>query len=152
MKVGEIIRRLNKKESIALLAKQLGITPYTLSKKLRLLGYEYDSEQKKRVFVGAGEEPYDWNILDISAANLPNNGKEELNYDQLIYEELQQIRILLEGKEYKSALAIIEGEKAKRTFAISLDVLERLDRAAKETGWQKSRIVETALQEWLQKL
>ena len=57
MTIGEIIDGLNRRESIAIIAKRLEISPYTLSKKLRLIGYEYDGEQKKRIFVGDGEEP-----------------------------------------------------------------------------------------------
>ena len=52
MTIGEIIDCLNRRESIAIIAKRLEISPYTLSKKLRLIGYEYDGEQKKRIFVG----------------------------------------------------------------------------------------------------
>lgn len=59
--IGEIIDGLNRRESIAIIAKRLEISPYTLSKKLRLIGYEYDGEQKKRIFVGDGEEPRHYN-------------------------------------------------------------------------------------------
>ncbi len=51
MTIGEIIDCLNRRESIAIIAKRLEISPYTLSKKLRLIGYEYDGEQKKAYFL-----------------------------------------------------------------------------------------------------
>ena len=37
MTIGEIIDCLNRRESIAIIAKRLEISPYTLSKKLRLI-------------------------------------------------------------------------------------------------------------------
>lgn len=147
MKVGEVIDRLNKKESLAVIAKQIGITPYTLSKKLRLLGYEYDREKKKRVFVGAGEELREWEILDISPNHLL---KETPNYQELIYEELQKIRLLLD-REREKTLPAHTGRRLRRTFSICENVLKQLDETAKKTGWQKSRIMETALKEWLEK-
>lgn len=146
MKVGEVIDRLNNKEPLALVAKGLGMSPYTLSKKLRLLGYEYDSTQKKRIFIGKGKEPRNQNILDVSSSQ-PN-----LNYMQLIYEELCLVRRLLENNKTKQKLSFLpEGERLRRTFSISRRILEDLEAAAEKTGMHKSRLVEAALWEWLQK-
>jgi hypothetical protein len=149
MKVGEVIDRLNNKESLAILAKQLGITPYTLSKKLRLLGYEYDSERKRRVYVGEGEEPRDWKISDVSSNMM---AKENINYQKLMYEELRQIRLLLTKKEQQPVFYTDkESIRMRRTFSICENILQKLDETAKQTGWQKSRIIEAALKEWLEK-
>ncbi|GAA3322403.1 hypothetical protein GCM10020331_042150 [Ectobacillus funiculus] len=55
MKVGDIIDRLNGRESLVVLAKRLGMMPHTLSKKLRLFGYEYDSKKRKKESLSARE-------------------------------------------------------------------------------------------------
>ena len=84
MTIGEIIDCLNRRESIAIIAKRLEISPYTLSKKLRLIGYEYDGEQKKRIFVGDGEEPRHLQLQEATALQY-----EKTDYQLLIYEQLQ---------------------------------------------------------------
>ena len=77
MTIGEIIDGLNRRESIAIIAKRLEISPYTLSKKLRLIGYEYDGEQKKRIFVGDGENHVTYNSKKRPPFNMR---KQIINY------------------------------------------------------------------------
>jgi hypothetical protein len=146
MKVGEIIDRLNKKEPLSIIAKKLGMTPYTLSKKLRLIGYEYDSEQKRRVYLGEGQEPRDMDITEAASFH----GTKEEDYTKLIYEELKAIRALLEQKK-TFIRPLIQEEKVRRTFSISKTVLERWDRFAKDKGITKSKLAEHALAEFLDK-
>ena len=97
MTIGEIIDGLNRRESIAIIAKRLEISPYTLSKKLRLIGYEYDGEQKKRIFVGDGEEPRHLQLQEATALQYAKT-----DYQLLIYEQLQSIYELLRKKFYKA--------------------------------------------------
>ncbi|UOY93881.1 ribbon-helix-helix domain-containing protein [Ectobacillus sp. JY-23] len=143
MRIGEIIERLNRKESLAVIAKQVGLTPYTLSRRLRLLGYEYDRTKKKRVFVGEGKEP-----LEQHLSNLLSYPHTQVDYQRLMYEELQQIRLLL-TKPLSPPPIYQDVIKRRRTFSISEEVLAHLDERAKMTGKTKSQIVEEALKEWL---
>ncbi|MCP8966972.1 ribbon-helix-helix protein, CopG family [Ectobacillus ponti] len=146
MKVGEIIDRLNKHESLSLLAKKVGLAPYVLSKRLRMLGYEYDKEKKRQVFVGEGEEPRERSILEEVKPR-----PAAVNYEELMYEELRAIRMLLEARPSAAKEQQEEGSKKRRSFSLPEDLLIRLDLAAKRQGLQKSRIVEQALREWLQR-
>ena len=146
MKVGDIIDRLNGRESLIVLAKRLGMMPHTLSKKLRLFGYEYDSKKKKRVFVGEGEEPREQSIFGevplSKAAEVPD-------YQKLMYEELRYIRSLLENRPIYNALSEAEEQRARRTFTLPVSLLQHLDAASAKRGIQKSRIVEAALRLFL---
>ncbi|PGZ99355.1 CopG family transcriptional regulator [Bacillus pseudomycoides] len=147
MEIGEIIGRLNNHEPIAIVAKRLGMSPYTLSKKLRLLGYEYDSEQKKRVFVGEGEEPRHLQLKEAVSIQ-----QEKIDYQRLIYEQLQHIYELLQKREYGICITSVEqGEKKKRTFSLSKQVLEQLDCFSARNGMHKSKLVEIALKEYLER-
>lgn len=144
--IGEIIDCLNRRESIAIIAKRLEISPYTLSKKLRLIGYEYDGEQKKRIFVGDGEEPRHLQLQEATALQ-----HEKTDYQLLIYEQLQSIYELLRKREEVSAPIMSKStEKKKRTFSINKEVLARLDVISESKGVQKSKLVEEALQQFLQ--
>ncbi|MBO9129789.1 CopG family transcriptional regulator [Bacillus sp. 165] len=144
MLVGEIIDRLNKKEPLSIIAKKLGMTPYTLSKKLRIIGYEYDSVQKKRVYLGDGDEPRELDITEVKSFAA------EEDYNKLIYEELRAIRLMFQTKTLLP-VSVLQGEKAKRTFSISKAVLERWDRFAKQQGITKSKLAEQAMVEFLNK-
>lgn len=147
MRIGEIIDCLNNREPLALVAKRIDMSPYVLSKKLRMIGYEYDSEQKKRIFVGEGIEPRHLRLEEASTIQ-----QEKIDYQFLIYEQLQKIYELLQKRGY-GALQVgpIIGEKKKQTFSISKELLMELDSFAKRTGVYKSRLVEEALWEFLQK-
>ncbi|HHT7235481.1 MULTISPECIES: ribbon-helix-helix domain-containing protein [Bacillus] len=147
MTIGEIIDSLNRRESIAIIAKRLEMSPYTLSKKLRVIGYEYDGEQKKRVFIGDGEEPRHLQLQEATALQYAKT-----DYQLLIYEQLQSIYELLRKREEVS-VPIISGisEKKKRTFSIDTEILARLDVISEVKGIQKSKIVEEALQGFLQR-
>lgn len=147
VEIGEIIDRLNNYEPIAIVAKRLGMSPYTLSKKLRLLGYEYDSEQKKRVFVEEGEEPRHLQLKEAVSLQ-----QEKIDYQRLIYEQLQHIYELLQKREYGMCVTSVEqGEKKKRTFSLSKQVLEQLDFLSLRNGIHKSKLVEIALKEYLER-
>ena len=147
MTIGEIIDCLNRREPIAIIAKRLEISPYTLSKKLRLIGYEYDGEQKKRIFVGDGEEPRHLQLQEATALQY-----EKTDYQVLIYEQLQSIYELLRKREEVSAPIICKSiEKKKRTFSINQEILARLDVISESKGIQKSKLVEEALHQFLQK-
>ena len=141
MTIGEIIDCLNRRESIAIIAKRLEISPYTLSKKLRLIGYEYDGEQKKRIFVGDGEEPRHLQLQEATALQYAKT-----DYQLLIYEQLQSIYELLRKRsncahyEYKY--------RKKRTFSINKEILAKLDVISESKGIQKSKLVEEALQQF----
>ncbi|PER45154.1 CopG family transcriptional regulator [Bacillus thuringiensis] len=145
MTIGEIIDGLNRRESIAIIAKRLEISPYTLSKKLRLIGYEYDGEQKKRIFVGDGEEPRHLQLQEATALQY-----EKTDYQLLIYEQLQSIYELLRRREEVIAIMSKSTEKKRRTFSINTEILARLDLISESKGIQKSKIVEEALQQFLQ--
>lgn len=146
MTIGEIIDGLNRRESIAIIAKRLEISPYTLSKKLRLIGYEYDGEQKKRIFVGDGEEPRHLRLQEATALQY-----EKTDYQLLIYEQLQSIYELLRRREEVIAPIMSKStEKKRRTFSINTEILARLDLISESKGIQKSKIVEEALQQFLQ--
>lgn len=90
MTIGEIIDRLNKREPLAMIAKRLEMSPYTLSKKLRMIGYEYNGEKKKRIFIGEGEEPRHLYLQEATALQYVKT-----DYQALIYEQLQNIYELL---------------------------------------------------------
>ena len=144
--IGEIIDCLNRRESIAIIAKRLEISPYTLSKKLRWIGYEYDGERKKRIFVGDGEEPRHLQLQEATALQY-----EKTDYQLLIYEQLQSIYELLRKREEVSApIMSISTEKKKRTFSINKEILAKLDVISESKGIQKSKLVEEALQQFLQ--
>lgn len=147
MEIGEIIDRLNNHEPIAIVAKRLEMSPYTLSKKLRLLGYGYDSEQKKRVFIGEGEEPRHLQLKEAVSLQ-----QEKIDYQRLIYEQLQHIYELLQKREYGIRITSVEQEeKKKRTFSLSKQVLEQLDCLSVRNGVHKSKLVEIALKEYLER-
>lgn len=142
MKVGDIVDRLNRRESLIMVAKQLGMMPHTLSKKLRLFGYEYDSEKKKRVFVGEGEEPKEQSIF----GEVPLSEAAEVHdYQKLMYEELRHIRSLLETRPIYNIMSEEEEQRMRRTFTLPVSLLHSLDAASAKRGVQKSRIVEEAL-------
>lgn len=144
--IGEIIDCLNRRESIAIIAKRLEISPYTLSKKLRLIGYEYDGEQKKRIFVGDGEEPRHLQLQEATALQYATT-----DYQLLIYEQLQSIYELLRKREEVIVpIMSISTEKKKRTFSINKEILAKLDVISEAKGIQKSKLVEEALQQFLQ--
>ncbi|MFJ8454508.1 ribbon-helix-helix domain-containing protein [Bacillus paramycoides] len=147
MTIGESIDSLNRRESIAIIAKWLEMSPYTLSKKLRVIGYDYDGEQKKRIFTGDGEEPHHLQIQEATALQYVRTD------DQLlIYEQLQSIYELLRKREGANVQIISKStEKKKRTFSINTEVLARLDVISEAKGIQKSKIVEEALQGFLQR-
>ncbi|AJG69499.1 TPA: ribbon-helix-helix domain-containing protein [Bacillus anthracis] len=146
MTIGEIIDCLNRRESIAIIAKRLEISPYTLSKKLRLIGYEYDGEQKKRIFVGDGEEPRHLQLQEATALQYTKT-----DYQLLIYEQLQSIYELLRKREEVIVpIMNISTEKKKRTFSINKEILAKLDVISESKGIQKSKLVEEALQQFLQ--
>ncbi|MGR5914713.1 ribbon-helix-helix domain-containing protein [Bacillus pacificus] len=145
MTIGEIIDCLNRRESIAIIAKRLEISPYTLSKKLRLIGYEYDGEQKKRIFVGDGEEPRHLQLQEATALQYAKT-----DYQLLIYEQLQSIYELLRKKESNCAHDEYKYRKKKRTFSINKEILAKLDVISESKGIQKSKLVEEALQQFLQ--
>ena len=113
MTIGEIIDSLNRRESIAIIAKRLEMSPYTLSKKLRVIGYEYDGEQKKRIFIGDGEEPRHLQIQEATALQYAKT-----DYQLLIYEQLQSIYELLRKREEVSVQIISKstGEKETNLF------------------------------------
>ncbi|ENQ3104413.1 Ribbon-helix-helix domain-containing protein [Bacillus sp. 491mf] len=147
MDIGEIIDRLNNHESIAMVAKRLEMSPYTLSKKLRLLGYEYDSGQKKRMFVGEGEEPRHLQLKEAASIQ-----REKIDYQRLIYEQLQSIYKLLQKQEYGMCITSVQtGEKKRRTFSLSKQTLEQLDCFSIRNGVHKSKVVEVALEEYLKR-
>lgn len=147
MTIGEIIDRLNKRESIAIIAKRLDMSPYALAKKLRMIGYEYNREQKKRIFIGEGKEPRHLYLQEATALQY-----EKVDYQALIYEQLQHIYELLRKREEPMIPKLIKSnEKKKRTFAISIEILEKLDFIAIAKGTHKSKIVEDALEEFLRK-
>ncbi|MCI0763255.1 ribbon-helix-helix domain-containing protein [Bacillus sp. TL12] len=147
MTVGEIIDRLNKREPLAIIAKRLDMSPYALSKKLRVLGYEYDGELKKRIFIGEGEEPRHLYLQEATALQYVKT-----DYQVLIYEQLQKIYELLRKRERPIITEpIISNEKKKRTFSIRTEILEKLDVVSASKGMHKSKIVEMALIEFLQK-
>lgn len=147
VEIGEIIDRLNNHEPIAIVAKRLEMSPYTLSKKLRLLGYEYDNEQKKRMFVGKGAEPRHLQLKEAVSIQ-----QEKIDYQRLIYEQLQNIYKLLQKQEYGMCITSIQqGEKKKRTFSLSKQILEQLDCFSVRNGVHKSKIVEIALEEYLKR-
>ncbi|PEN02641.1 CopG family transcriptional regulator [Bacillus sp. AFS059628] len=146
MTIGEIIDCLNRREPIAIIAKRLEISPYTLSKKLRLIGYEYDGEQKKRIFVGDGEEPRHLQLQEATALQY-----EKTDYQLLIYEQLQSIyELLRKREEVITPIMSISTEKKKRTFSINKEILAKLDVISESKGIQKSKLVEEALQQFLQ--
>ncbi|MEN1934620.1 ribbon-helix-helix domain-containing protein [Paenibacillus sp. 102] len=145
MTVGEIIDRLNKREPLAIIAKRLDMSPYALSKKLRVLGYEYDGELKKRIFIGEGEEPRHLYLQEATALQYVKT-----DYQVLIYEQLQKIYELLRKREEPIITkSIISNEKKKRTFSIRTEILEKLDAVSASEGMHKSKIVEVALMEFL---
>ncbi|MED0988718.1 MULTISPECIES: ribbon-helix-helix domain-containing protein [Bacillus] len=147
MTIGEIIDSLNRRESIAIIAKRLEMSPYTLSKKLRMIGYEYDGGQKKRIFIGDGEEPRHLQIQEATALQ-----SAKIDYQLLIYEQLQSIYELLSKREEGHVQIINKStEKKKRTFSLNTEVLARLDTISESKGIQKSKIVEEALQRFLQR-
>ncbi|MGG0728904.1 ribbon-helix-helix domain-containing protein [Bacillus paramycoides] len=147
MTIGESIDSLNRRESIAIIAKWLEMSPYTLSKKLRVIGYKYDGEQKKRIFTGDGEEPRHLQIQEATALQYVKT-----DYQLLIYEQLQSIYELLRKREGANVQIISKStEKKKRTFSINTEVLARLDVISEAKGIQKSKIVEEALQGFLQR-
>ncbi|MBC6974315.1 ribbon-helix-helix domain-containing protein [Bacillus sp. Xin] len=147
MTVGEIIDRLNKREPLAIIAKRLDMSPYALSKKLRVLGYEYDGELKKRIFIGEGEEPRHLYLQEVTALQYVKT-----DYQVLIYEQLQKIYELLRKRERPIITEpIISNEKKKRTFSIRTEILEKLDAVSVSEGMHKSKIVEVALMEFLRK-
>lgn len=147
VRIGEIIDCLNGREPLALVAKRLDMSPYTLSKKLRTLGYEYDSEQKKRIFIGEGIEPRHLLLEEASAIQ-----QEKIDYQFLIYEQLQKMCELLQKQGYGVLQAgPITGEKKKQTFSVSTELLTQLDTFSKLTGVYKSRLVEEALWEFFRK-
>ena len=145
MTIGEIIDCLNRRESIAIIAKRLEISPYTLSKKLRLIGYEYDGEQKKRIFVGDGEEPRHLQLQEATALQYAKT-----DYQLLIYEQLQSIYELLRKREEVIVPIMNISTKKKRTFSINKEILAKLDVISELKGIQKSKLVEEALQQFLQ--
>ncbi|CAM3830835.1 CopG family transcriptional regulator [Bacillus luti] len=146
MTIGEIIDCLNRRESIAIIAKRLEISPYTLSKKLRWIGYEYDGERKKRIFVGDGEEPRHLQLQEATALQYTKT-----DYQVLIYEQLQSIYELLRKREEVIApIMSISTEKKKRTFSINVEILAKLDVISESKGIQKSKLVEEALLQFLQ--
>ncbi|HEK9102458.1 ribbon-helix-helix domain-containing protein [Bacillus pfraonensis] len=148
MTVGEIIDRLNKREPLAIIAKRLDMSPYALSKKLRVLGYEYDGELKKRIFIGEGEEPRHLYLQEATALQYVKT-----DYQVLIYEQLQKIYELLRKREEPIITESIRSsnEKKKRTFSIRTDILEKLGAVSVSEGMHKSKIVEVALMEFLRK-
>ncbi|MED1113034.1 ribbon-helix-helix domain-containing protein [Bacillus paramycoides] len=147
MTIGESIDSLNRRESIAIIAKWLEMSPYTLSNKLRVIGYKYDGEQKKRIFTGDGEEPRHLQIQEATALQYVKT-----DYQLLIYEQLQSIYELLRKREGANVQIISKStEKKKRTFSINTEVLARLDVISEAKGIQKSKIVEEALQGFLQR-
>lgn len=148
MTVGEIIDRLNKREPLAIIAKRLDMSPYALSKKLRVLGYEYDGELKKRIFIGEGEEPRHLYLQEATALQYVKT-----DYQVLIYEQLQKIYELLRkrGEPIITESIRSSNEKKKRTFSIRTDILEKLDVVSASEGMHKSKIVEVALMEFLRK-
>ncbi|AHX20120.1 MAG TPA: ribbon-helix-helix domain-containing protein [Bacillus sp. (in: Bacteria)] len=146
MTIGEIIDGLNRREPIAIIAKRLEISPYTLSKKLRLIGYEYDGEQKKRIFVGDGEEPRHLQLQEATALQY-----EKTDYQLLIYEQLQSIYELLRKREEVIVPIMSKStEKKRRTFSINTEILSQLDLISESKGVQKSKLVEEALHQFLQ--
>ncbi len=145
MTIGEIIDCLNRRESIAIIAKRLEISPYTLSKKLRLIGYEYDGEQKKRIFVGDGEEPRHLQLQEATALQYAKT-----DYQLLIYEQLQSIYELLRKREEVIVPIMNISTEKKRTFSINKEILAKLDVISESKGIQKSKLVEEALQQFLQ--
>ncbi|MDM5156293.1 ribbon-helix-helix domain-containing protein [Bacillus sp. DX1.1] len=147
MTIGEIIDRLNKREPLAMIAKRLEMSPYTLSKKLRMIGYEYNGEKKKRIFIGEGEEPRHLYLQEATALQYVKT-----DYQALIYEQLQNIYELLRKREAPFiAKTEKSGEKKKRTFSICTEILEQLDILSQARGVYKSKIVEEALIEFIQK-
>ena len=145
MTIGEIIDGLNRREPIAIIAKRLEISPYTLSKKLRLIGYEYDGEQKKRIFVGDGEEPRHLQLQEATALQY-----EKTDYQLLIYEQLQSIYELLRKREEVIVPIMSKStEKKRRTFSINTEILSQF-LISESKGVQKSKLVEEALHQFLQ--
>jgi len=129
-----------------MVAKQLGMMPHTLSKKLQLFGYKYDSEKRKRVFIGEGEEPRELSIF----GEIPfPKGEEVQDYQKLMYEELRHIRSLLETRPIHNIISEEEEQRIRRTFTLPVSLLHHLDAASAKRGVQKSRIVEEALRLFL---
>ncbi|MEC4630217.1 ribbon-helix-helix domain-containing protein, partial [Bacillus safensis] len=73
------------------------------------------------------------------------------DYELLIYEHLQSIYGLLRKREEVIVpIMNISTEKKKRTFSINKEILAKLDVISELKGIQKSKLVEEALQQFLQ--
>ncbi|HFK1786759.1 TPA: ribbon-helix-helix domain-containing protein [Bacillus cereus] len=185
MKVFEVLDRLEKGEKLKEIANDLGINVSTLQRKLRGLGYVFDSGKKKWFYNDENiPEPLEKNIMDMVRSSkknfgnsshkvIKNNTKEtkgEVKEKQgnnvkgsevLTSEDIEDLQeMLLFWRAERESLrkhkslheeikALRRDERTRKTVILSKEVAARLDKLSERERFDKSDLLELALEHFL---
>lgn len=185
MKVFEVLERLKKGEKLKEIANFIGINNSTLQRKLKALGYAFDSSTKEWFYNDKDNpEPLEKNIMDMvklsnkSGVNdspkvmgdNKSDTKSEIKGKQgnrvkesevLTSEDIADLQEMLlfwriereKTKRYKSLHEEIKGlrrdDRTRKTVILSKEVAKRLDKLSERERFDKSDLLELALEHFL---
>lgn len=185
MKVFEVLERLKKGEKLKEIANFIGINNSTLQRKLKALGYAFDSSTKEWFYNDKDNpEPLEKNIMDMvklsnkSGVNDSHKVMEDNKSDTkseikgkqgntvkesevLTSEDIADLQEMLlfwriereKMKRYKSLHEEIKGlrrdDRTRKTVILSKEVAKRLDKLSERERFDKSDLLELALEHFL---
>lgn len=185
MMVFEVLERLKKGEKLKEIANVLGINVSTLQRKMKDLGYAFDSGNKEWFYNDKdNSEPLEKNIMDMvklskkSAVNSShkviqdnkNETKGEIKGKQgntvkesgvLTSEDIADLQEMLSSwrterkrsERYKNLheeiKALRRDDRTRKTVILSKEVAKRLDKLSERERFDKSDLLELALEHFL---
>lgn len=185
MKVSEVLQRLREGEKLKEIAGVLGINDSTLQRKMKSLGYGFDTSKKVWFYNDKDNpEPLEKNIMDMvklskkSSVNSShkviqdnkNETKGEIKGKQgntvkesevLTSEDIADLQEILSfwrtererSKRYKNLheeiKALRRDDRTRKTVILSKEVAERLDKLSERERFDKSDLLELALEHFL---
>lgn len=175
MLISEIVERLNDKETLKDVAKELSVGGDKLRKTLNSVGVEYDNHSKAWAFTGEGESPLTTSIVELlnktrtrrspQKGNTTTSEVKVFNTTKgLTLDEISTLRAII--KQYNETATTLEVDNnlhsriiqleaddkpTRKTVFLNKEVASQLDDFAKRNRVNNSDIVELAIMDFIAK-
>lgn len=173
MKVRILLERLKKGENIKGIANELAVSPSTISRKLKKLGYTWDNSTKVWNWNKEEDQPLEHNLFQNTISDKPAinshasekkvNNVSPIIHTQFTSDEVAALKNMLKEwqgghpitKEtetlYKRIKSIVNEDKARKTIVINKSITDRLDAFSESEKVNKSDVIELALIDFFEK-
>ncbi|RKD23148.1 hypothetical protein BEP19_13095 [Ammoniphilus oxalaticus] len=177
MLVGEFLNRIQQGETVTGISEALGLHRKTLQRRLRRLGYKWDSDNLRWRWDGKeGSEPLHMSLVDMNMSwskQLDKSDSQPMNQDKkniisspFTLDEIRDLKDMLEQwRQSPDSLSVSEqdlvdriqqirnseNEKVRKTIVIDHEIGDRFDDYADKTRLNKSDLLHLAIYELMEK-